>query len=78
MPVNKEEDDNCQLTVTNVAARNAAGVPDVKLKWDLMVQARQKHDRGTGTVTSSQAGKDAKNNQFADSVGNLKETRGTG
>ncbi|XP_021768793.1 transcription initiation factor TFIID subunit 4b-like [Chenopodium quinoa] len=79
MPVNKEEDDKLRTTAANVAARAAVGGDDMLSKWQLMAQqARQKRDGGPEIPTSSQAGKDATNKQFTTSVGNVRETRGTG
>ncbi|XP_021770139.1 transcription initiation factor TFIID subunit 4b-like isoform X2 [Chenopodium quinoa] len=79
MPVNKEEDDKLRTTAANVAARAAVGGDDMLSKWQLMAQqARQKRDGGPEIPTSSQAGKDATNKQLTTSVGNVRETRGTG
>lgn len=78
MPVNKEEDDKMRTTAANVAARAAVGGDDMLSKWQLMAQARQKREGGPEIATSSQAGKDATNKQLTTSIGNAKETRGTG
>ncbi|XP_019105353.1 transcription initiation factor TFIID subunit 4b isoform X2 [Beta vulgaris subsp. vulgaris] len=64
IPVNKEKDDKLRITAANVASRAAVGGDDVKLKWDLMVQARQlansvgneKEIRGTGQRDLSASG----------------------
>ncbi|KAL2940856.1 Transcription initiation factor TFIID subunit 4b [Bienertia sinuspersici] len=78
MPVNKEEDDKMRTTAANVAARAAVGGDDMLSKWQLMAQARQKRDVGPETATSSQASKDGTDKQFTTSVGNSRETQGTG
>ncbi|KNA09321.1 hypothetical protein SOVF_154680 isoform A [Spinacia oleracea] len=80
MPVNKEEDDKMRTTAANVAARAAVGGDDMLSKWQLMAQtARQKREGGPDiATTSSQTGKDVSNKQSTTSVGNVRETRGTG
>lgn len=55
---NIEADGKLRTTAANVAARAAVGGDDMFSKWQLMAQARQKHEGEIDAASGSQPGKD--------------------